>query len=263
MVVFLRRAGIMNLQKALLENEDDFIFNLAEVENYNSNNNRLRFLFEHCKKNVNKLDGDIFEFGVFRGASLISLALLLKKNGSKKKVYGFDTFSGFPEYHKYDDFKSFELFPDVFEQDIFEKHKMILDLKNTGASARPGNISSSGKFNETSESYVRKKIEEFELDNIELIVGNFSDTVEKFFLNYSGKVFSCNLDCDLYLGYKDTLPYIYENLVKGGYVHLDEYYSLKFPGARIACDEFFKENNIHPIKNKVESTEFERWYLTK
>ena len=27
--------------------------------------------------------------------------------------------------------------------------------------------------------------------------------------------------------------------------------------------EFFKENNIHPIKNKVELTEFERWYLTK
>mgnify|MGYP003973837089 CR=1 FL=1 len=27
--------------------------------------------------------------------------------------------------------------------------------------------------------------------------------------------------------------------------------------------EFFKENNTHPIKNKVELTEFERWYLTK
>ena len=117
-------------------------------------------------------------------------------------------------------------------------------------------------FGETNDD-VRKKIEEFQLDNIELIVGDFTDTVEKFFLNYSGKIFSCNLDCDLYLGYKNTLPYIYERLIKGGYVHLDEYYSLKFPGARIACDEFFKENNIHPIKNKVELTEFERWYLTK
>jgi len=86
----------MDIQKILLENSDDFIFNLTGVENYNSTSTRLRFWFEHCKKNIDKLDGDIFEFGVFRGASLISIALLLKKLGSKKKVYGFDSFGGFP-----------------------------------------------------------------------------------------------------------------------------------------------------------------------
>jgi len=67
------------IQEVLLNNPDDFVFNLTGVENYNSSSSRLRFWFEHCKKNIDKLDGDIFEFGVFRGASLLSIALLLKK----------------------------------------------------------------------------------------------------------------------------------------------------------------------------------------
>ena len=254
----------MDIQKILLENSDDFIFNLTGVENYNSTSTRLRFWFEHCKKNIDKLDGDIFEFGVFRGASLISIALLLKKLGSKKKVYGFDSFGGFPEYHKHDDFESFNLHPDIFGQTLIDKHKLMLDLKDTmGNNLMPSNISSSGEFNETSESYVREKIEALGLDNIELIVGDFTDTVKKFFSDYDGKIFSCNLDCDLYLGYKDTLPYVYDKLVEGGLCTFREYYSLKFPGARIACDEYFKKMGIVPKKNNVPNHEFERWFITK
>ena len=45
--------------------------------------------------------------------------------------------------------------------------------------------------------------------------------------------------------------------------HLDEYYSLKFPCARIACNQFFKEKNIIPLKQVVRSGEFERWYFTR
>ena len=45
---------------------------------------------------------------------------------------------------------------------------------------------------------------------------------------------------------------------------LDEYYSLKFPGAKIACDEFCHLHNIQPQKQvSVPNSEFERWYLTK
>ena len=221
----------MDIQKILLENSDDFIFNLTGVENYNSTSTRLRFWFEHCKKNIDKLDGDIFEFGVFRGASLISIALLLKKLGSKKKVYGFDSFGGFPEYHKHDDFESFNLHPDIFGQTLIDKHKLMLDLKDTmGNNLMPSNISSSGEFNETSESYVREKIEALGLDNIELIVGDFTDTVKKFFSDYDGKIFSCNLDCDLYLGYKDTLPYVYDKLVEGGLCTFRRVLFTKVPG---------------------------------
>ena len=48
--------------------------------------------------------------------------------------------------------------------------------------------------------------------------------------------------------YELALNYIWPSLTKKGIIYLDEYYSLKFPGARIASNEFFKENKIKPSK---------------
>ncbi len=69
-----------------------------------------------------------------------------------------------------------------------------------------------------------KKIDALELDNIVLIEGSFRETVPEFFSSFQGKIFSANIDCDLYEGYKSVLPPVWEFLSKGGYVHLDEYY---------------------------------------
>ena len=44
---------------------------------------------------------------------------------------------------------------------------------------------------------------------------------------------------------------------------LDEYYSLKFPGARIACRNFFKKEKIKPKMLKKVPREFERWCIEK
>ena len=69
---------------------------------------QYRFWNEHIKKNAFKNDGDIFEFGVYSGNSLITAALILKELNSKKKIYGFDTFRGFPSLSKFDDLNQFK-----------------------------------------------------------------------------------------------------------------------------------------------------------
>ena len=47
--------------------------------------------------------------GVFQGKALLGMALLLKKLGSNKKIYGFDTFSGFPPvYTPWDELSYFD-----------------------------------------------------------------------------------------------------------------------------------------------------------
>ena len=71
------------------------------------------------------------------------------------------------------------------------------------------------------------------------------------------------IDVDLYEPYKIALPLIWQKLSKGGYIHLDEYFSLKFPGPKIACDEFAKLRNIEVKFNKVRKTEFNRCYIRK
>ena len=252
------------MNEIVLNHTDDYIFNILGIENFCSDTSRLRFWFEHCKKNIDKIEGDIFEFGVFKGSSLISMALLLKKIGSDKKVYGFDSFNGFPPYHANDSFDSFESNPEIFDDEHIKKHKLLMNITNIyNDDLSPLNISTAGNFSDTSEDIVRKRINNFELDNIELVIGEYSKTIPSFFKTYKGKVFSCNMDCDLYLSYKEALPIMYKYMTDGSFMHLDEYYSLKFPGARIACVEFFKKMNITPTKLNIPANEFERWVLIK
>ena len=74
-----------------------------EIDDYRSQI-KLSPYYEFIRKNHEQLEGDILEVGVYRGKSLLSTAMLLKELGSDKKVYGFDSFSGFPPvYHENDD----------------------------------------------------------------------------------------------------------------------------------------------------------------
>ena len=68
----------------------------------------------------------------------------------------------------------------------------------------------------------------------------------------------CLIDCDLYESYKYTLPKAWENTITGGMIYLDEYYSLKFPGAKIAVDEFIKDKSI---KIETKSTNYDPDFL--
>ena len=88
---------------------EDWIYNTLDIENLNpESNSRLKHWFSHARKNVSKLDGDLFEFGVYKGGGTIAMALQLKMLDSNKKIYAFDSFSGFPSYHPNDDYINFE-----------------------------------------------------------------------------------------------------------------------------------------------------------
>ena len=46
-------------------------------------------------------------------------------------------------------------------------------------------------------------------------------------------------------------------------IYLDEYYSLKFPGARIATDEFLNGKSAQLNMAHQTKGEFERWHVIK
>ncbi len=224
----------------------------------------LKYYFDFVKKNHDNIEGDIVECGVFQGKSIISMGLLLKELNSKKTVYGFDSFSGFPVVHYNDDLSKFD---DLFRNnnitqqhyDDIQVNKKIRSLTAENLNAQ--NISNSGDFSNTSKSQIEKKCQYLGLDNVKLIPGSFSDSMLKN--QVPKKIFACLIDCDLYESYQISLPFVWKRLVKNGYMFLDEYYSLKFPGARIATDEFFKNLEQKPMRHKDDSSGFERWYVTK
>lgn len=246
--------------------EKECVLDLLGVETpHKQNFSQYRFWYTHIKKNAHKNDGNIFEFGVYKGRSLITAALILKKINSKKKIYGFDSFSGFPSISKFDDLKQFQN-KKYFSKDFYNEYKNFIKLKKNLTKKKyltPKNISTSSSFSDTSYDLIMEKIDYLQLNNLILIKGDFKKTLPAFFNQKKIKISSCNIDCDLYDGYKIILPYVYKNLSKNGYIFLDEYHSLKFPGAKIATDNFCKKNKIKTKKHKTRHLEFERYYLTK
>ena len=93
----------MNISK----NKNDWEYNVLDIYNYNKSG-KLDGYFNYIKKQHDRIEGDICEIGVYKGHSLISTALMLKEIGSNKKVWGFDSFLGFPFYHANDDLSKFK-----------------------------------------------------------------------------------------------------------------------------------------------------------
>ncbi len=244
----------------------DYEYNVLGISDFRSDAARSSY-YKFIELNHASLDGDIIESGVYRGRSLIATALLLKELGSKKLVYGFDSFSGFPPiYSDYDNIASFKkLFEEgrISEQhfNAVQKNKAIRDIL-TDSNTDVSNISSSGDFSDTNRALLEKKIDLLGLDNVVLVEGNFTDTMIPS--NGPKKIFACMMDNDLYQSHITTFEYVWPKLVTGGMVYLDEYFSLKFPGARIATDHFM-ENRAHSLQSYKSSNSdiFERWFVIK
>ena len=246
--------------------KDDWEFNVLGIYNYRKPG-PLSHYFDYIVEHHDHIDGDICEAGVFKGRSLLATGLLLKELGSSKQVYGYDTFQGFPPiYHGNDDVTKFDylLKEGKISKEHYAKVKKnqsfrSIDVK-TGLS--PENISLSGDFSNVRIEDIQHKIEFLDVDNVHLVPGPFSTTMTDT-RAYPKEIMAALLDCDLYMSYKIALPFIWKQLSIGGYVFLDEYYSLKFPGARFATDEFFENRIDKPHKHKLEMGDFERWYVRK
>lgn len=250
--------------------KDDWEFNILGAYNYRKPG-PLQYYFDYIVENHDRIPGDLLEAGVFKGRALIGAALLLKELGSTKTIYGYDSWSGFPPiYHELDS-------PDRWEQMhakgvISDQHlrKIRLnleyrrfDLKKPavqGVTAQ--NVSLSGDFSGCSKADVQAKLDFLGLDNVQLVEGPFSETMVGATAPMDS-LMSVLIDADLYESYKVCLPFVWGRLSRGGYIFLDEYYSLKFPGARVATDEFFADKQDKPQCHKLIEGDFERWYVRK
>lgn len=226
----------------------------------------FKFLLNKLTKGV---DGDIVEAGVFRGKSLVTAALIIKELKISNKIWGYDTFSGFNlKEHQNDKFENFKKL--LNNKKISKKHYFeILKLKKhhqfIKANKKPSifNLSTSNDFSKTSLAFVKKKIDYLKCKkHIKLVKGTFKKT----FLNKRNlpkKIFCGLIDCDLYEGYGNCLNTFFPILIKGGKLFLDEYYSIKFPGPRIAVNEFLSNNKHAILVKEGSSNGFERWSIQK
>ena len=226
------------------------------------------FIFDFLFESQNELRGDILEAGTYRGKTALSLGIFLAQNGLPGVIHGFDTFSGFPKYsendmpEKFEELRELKLISDEHFSRVERLRTMKSDLFKQDF--HPASTSSSGDFSNNSIDPLQAKMQFLGLGNIQLHVGTFESTMNQ--KDAEALRFSLIfLDCDLYDGYMETLNYGWERLIPGGIVFLDEYYSLKFPGARIAVNEFFADKKGYEMLEVSDKSfdDFERWIIRK
>lgn len=180
-------------------------------------------------QSVQHLAGDVAECGVFRGATVIPMGQWLNDVGSKKMVWGFDSFQGFDDSVAAD----IELGGDVDPQ------KMV------------------GGFSLTSLQEVQEKVDRLQLTGrIHLVKGTFKDTLPKYQHQYFSFV---HLDCDLYESYKVCLDFFYPRVVPGGIILFDEYNDPPWPGCNKAVDEFLTDKPEKPVE--IEMDNYIKYYI--
>jgi hypothetical protein len=211
------------------------------------------------------LEGDICEFGVFRGRSLIGAAAMLAANDDPRRVIGFDTFTGFPKLSDEDMPERFDEMADRGQISLNHLHQVQRNaelLRAIGRSINPLRSSSSGVFDSTSRELIESRAAILGVsDRIKLFEGDFTESLRSP-ENDARVVSGVLIDSDLHDGYAAVLPWAWQRLVPGGMIYLDEYYSLKFPGPRIAVDSFCADHSIRPTLLRRDGV-FERWAILK
>ena len=161
-----------------------------------------------------RLDGDVAECGVFRGASLLRLACTLRQANSDKSLIGFDSFGGFPAGSV---------------EDVDVPAKRILSR-----------VASKFRHVEHVPARIRNHCRMFNFKNVELVPGYFDETLKEV---RNRKFCFVHLDVDLYQSYRTCLEVLYPQVVPGGMIVFDEYNEATWPGATKAIDEFFAKKS--------------------
>jgi len=200
------------------------------------------------------ISGNYVECGTYSGNTIIPVAIYCLSEGlfQDNRIVGMDSFCGFPcESHDKRDLPSYfnELYDGgLISIDHFEKAKLRTD-NFTDTSHLEGDY-----FLDVNEVFSACN----SFDNVDLIKGNFDDTTESF----SERISILHLDCDLYSSYMSCLRNLYDNVLDGGVIIFDEYYSFKYPGARVAVDEFFRDKSGN-FEKYVTGEGHERWCFVK
>jgi hypothetical protein len=179
-------------------------------------------------KSIIHLDGVLAECGVYQGSTIIPLALYLAQNNISKKVYGFDSFEGFPD----------RAHPDASEISAIDTY---------------------GSATDTSYELVQSKIDSLNLaEQVILIKGFFSSSL---YAVEDRQFCFVHLDCDLYESYRDCLTFFYDRMVLGGVILFDEYNDPPWPGCNRAVDEFLLDKPEKLIE--VSSDNYIRYFIRK
>ena len=191
------------------------------------------FYFKRLFDLIKDVEGDVVECGVGRGGSFLYLAFLMKDEMKGRKLWGFDSFKGFP-------------MPSDHDKSVRRPQKGDWDW--TSVNWVEGLLVNAG----LDRGFVRSQVT--------LVKGFFKESLPKY---RGSSIAFLHIDVDLYDSYLTVLHELFPKVAPGGVILFDEYMEttdlLKFPGAQKAIDEYLGPMTTLISRDKITG----KYYLIK
>lgn len=174
-------------------------------------------------KQIVDVPGAIVDIGVYRGASTFTWAKLCEifcPTDVRKRVYGFDTFAGFPS-----------LAPE--DGGIDPGQDVRVGGYAAGATIEDELLAARAAMNHDRHLA--------HLERVEFVKGDLARTAPRFVAEHGQglRIALLNLDADLYEPTRVALEQFVPLMSRGGIIVLDEYAVTTFPGESQAVDDYF------------------------
>jgi Methyltransferase domain len=206
-----------NVERIFLESPESVETKLENFTKYVRRQQLKRFIAMHeLFKLVLPVKGSVIECGVYQGFGLMAwakLSAMLEPENLTRRIYGFDTFEGFP----------------------------LVDAKDTNefGTARPGDLKADcyGELLELIKAYDADRFLGH-IGKVELIKGDIAQTLPAFIAQRQHLVVSLLfIDCDLYEPTRVALEHVIPRMPKGAVVAFDELDNPIWPGETAALIE--------------------------
>jgi hypothetical protein len=176
----------------------------------------------------NGIAGAIVECGVWKGGSMAAVArTLLQMQDVSRDLYLFDTFKGMTE-------------PTVNDFDYSGKRADKVMLED------PGYKCADAPLEQVKEVLYGTG---YPKERIHFVPGKIEETLPD---SAPETISLLRLDTDWYASTKHELIYLFPRLSKAGVIVIDDYGHWR--GARQACDEYFAENRVPILLNRIDYT---------
>ncbi len=181
----------------------------------------------------NKIEGDIVECGVWKGGSMLAIAkVLTMHNDINRRLFMYDTFEGMSE-------------PTAEDKSTADESAAKM-LKKEDREKNSGGV---WAYSSLDEVKATMQLSEYKTSLIHYIKGKVEDTIPS---TMPLKIALLRLDTDWYESTRHELIHLFPLLVTGGVLIIDDYGFWK--GARKAVDEYFAENKIQILLNRMDET---------
>lgn len=185
---------------------------------------------------ANNIDGDFVECGVFWGRQIMMMALTLSLLGKRNQdIWLYDTFKGLTAPGEYDAYRTANKDAEWVKDHWMEQNA---DGHNNWCYA---------PLEEVKENISKTDYPE---EQFHFVQGDILETLPN---DNHAQISLLRLDTDFYDSTKHELETLYDLVVPGGVIIIDDYGA--FSGARKAVDEFLETKEFEPFLMPINQTE--------